>query len=193
MCKLHYHIIYIILHLCLDAGRHLPATVGGFVEDAAMLDPDGMLLRPDRSRVRLREIAGWRGLVVVGVGRGGERGFQMVYRFHDVGEQLAAVGIHLAFVYPRESARHVLDAVSVASTRFRGHPWLLLDADDQCFAQGIWPRSLEAVYLNPEMKRLAGVYVDLQVNTWERELRAFFGACEVTCPDSGVGRSRADV
>ncbi|WP_028202171.1 hypothetical protein [Paraburkholderia nodosa] len=144
-----------------------------------MFDLDGALVLPDRRLVRLREIAGSRGLVAVGVGRGGERGFQMVHRFHDVGEQLAAAGIHLAFVYPRQSARHVLDAISVASARFRRYPWLLLDVDGRCFVQGVWPRSLEAVHLNLEMKRLASVSIDLQVTTWEGELRAFLMDCQI--------------
>jgi len=134
-----------------------------------MFDLDGALLLPDRRLVRLREIAGSRGLIAVGVGRGGERGFQMVHRFHDAGEQLATAGIHLAFVYPRESARHVLDAISVASARFRRHPWLVLDMDRRCFPQAVWPRSLEAVHLNLEMKRLAGVSIDLQDAKWEGE------------------------
>ena len=144
-----------------------------------MFDLDGALLLPDRRHVRLREIAGNRGLVAVGVGRGGERGFQMVHRFHEVGEQLAAGGIHLAFVYPRESSRHVLDAISVASARFRRHPWLLLDVDGQCFRQGVWPRSLEAVHLDQDMKRLAGVGIDLQETSWENELRAFLTDCQL--------------
>lgn len=144
-----------------------------------MFDLDGALLLPDRRLVRLREMAGSRGLVAVGVGRGGERGFQMVHRFHDVGEQLAATGINLTFVYPPGSARHVLDAISVASARFRCHPRLLLDVDDRCFALGVWPRSLEAVHLNPEMKRLAGIRIDLQDTTWESELRAFLTNCQI--------------
>ncbi|MBB2930163.1 hypothetical protein [Paraburkholderia silvatlantica] len=144
-----------------------------------MFDLDGALLLPDRRLVRLREIAGSRGLVLVGVGRGGERGFQMIHRFHDVGEQLAATGIHLAFVYPRESARHVLDAISVASARFRRHPWLVLDMDHRFFAQAVWPRSLEAVYLNLEMKRLAGASIDLQDPMWEGELRSFLTDCQI--------------
>jgi len=152
---------------------------GGFAEDVVMFDLDGALLLPDRRLVRLREISGNRGLVAVGVGRGGERGFQMVHRFHEVGEQLAAGGIHLAFVYPRESSRHVLDAISVASARFRRHPSLLLDVDGQCFRQGVWPRSLEAVHLDQDMKRLAGVGIDLQDTSWESELRAFLTRCQM--------------
>ncbi|WP_395065861.1 hypothetical protein [Paraburkholderia silvatlantica] len=144
-----------------------------------MFDLDGALLLPDRRLVRLREIVGSRGLVLVGVGRGGERGFQMLHRFHDVGEQLAAAGIHMAFVYPRESARHVLDAISVAGARFRRHPWLVLDMERRLFAQAVWPRSLEAVYLNPEMKRLAGACIDLQDPMWEGELRSFLTDCQI--------------
>ncbi|RQR53029.1 hypothetical protein DIE21_10715 [Burkholderia sp. Bp9140] len=143
-----------------------------------MFDLDGMLLLPDRRSVSLPEVAGSRGLVVVGVGRGGERGFQMVHRFHDAGERLAAAGTHLAFVYPRESARHVMDPISVASARFRHHPRLLLDADGCCFAQGVPPRLLSAVYLSSEMKRLAGFEIDLRDTAWEGEFEAFLTACE---------------
>ncbi|WP_233806954.1 hypothetical protein [Paraburkholderia sp. HP33-1] len=134
---------------------------------------DGALLLPDRRPVTLREIAGSRGLVVAGVGRGGERGFQMVHRLHDVGEQLAAAGIHLALVYPRESSRHVMDPISVASARLRHHPRLLLDADGHCFKQGVPPRSLRVVCLSGELRRLAGIEIDLRDATWEIEFRAF--------------------
>ena len=143
-----------------------------------MFDLDGVLLSPDRRPVSLGEIAGRRGLIVVGVGRGGERGFQLVHRFHDAGEQLAAAGIHLAFVYPRESARHVLDPVSVASARFRRHPRLLLDTDGSCFGHRATPRSLTAVYLNREMRRLAGIDIDLCDSTWETGFRTFLTCCQ---------------
>ncbi|MCA8142981.1 hypothetical protein [Burkholderia multivorans] len=144
-----------------------------------MFDLDGMLLLPDRRPVSLLEIAGSRGLIVVGVGRGGERGFQMVHRFHDVGERLAAAGIHLAFVYPRESARHVMDPISVASARFRHHPRLLLDADGCCFGLGVPPRLLSAVYLSGKMKRLAGFDIDVRNAVWEIEFQAFLMACQI--------------
>ncbi|KVN39798.1 hypothetical protein WJ63_29655 [Burkholderia pyrrocinia] len=138
-----------------------------------MFELDGALLLPDRRAVALRDVAGSRGLVVVGVGRGGERGFQMVHRFHDVGERLAAAGVHLAFVYPRDSARHVMDPISVASARFRRHPCLLLDADGQCFRQGVPPRSLRAVCLSSELGRLAGIDIDVRDAAWESAFRAF--------------------
>ncbi|MGZ2749321.1 hypothetical protein [Burkholderia stagnalis] len=138
-----------------------------------MFELDGALLLPDRRPVALRDVAGSRGLVVVGVGRGGERGFQMVHRFHDVGERLAAAGIHLAFVYPRDSARHVMDPISVASARFRRHPCLLLDADARCFRQGVPPRSLRAVCLGSELGTLAGIDIDVRDAAWESAFRAF--------------------
>lgn len=144
-----------------------------------MFDMDGTLLLPDRRPVSLLEVAGSQGLVVVGVGRGGERGFQMVHRFHDAGERLAADGIRLAFVYPRESARHVMDPISVASARFRHHPRLLLDVDGCCFAQGVSPRLLRAVYLGDEMKRLAGLDIDVRNAAWDIEFDAFLMACRL--------------
>ncbi|MGS0895430.1 hypothetical protein ACVBGC_23280 [Burkholderia stagnalis] len=144
-----------------------------------MFELDGALLLPDRRPVTLREIAGSRPLVVVGVGRGGERGFQMLHRFHDAGEQLAAAGIQLAFVYPGESARHVTDPLSIASMRFRQHPHLLLDADNHCFGRGVPPRSLRAVFVSPGMSRLAGVDVDLCEATWEAAFRAFLIRCRL--------------
>lgn len=81
------------------------------------------------------------------------------------------------FVYPGESARHVMDPISASSARFRRHPGLLLDADDRFFEQGVLPRSLRVVYLNDDMKRLGCIDVDLQSPTWEIECRAFLAHC----------------
>lgn len=144
-----------------------------------MFNLDGILLLPDRRPVSLREVAGNRGLIVVGVGRGGERGFQMVHRFHEAGERIAAAGIHLVFVYPRESARHVTDLVSVDSARFRRHPRLLLDADGCCFEQDLPAHLLCARYLSGELKQLACFDVDLRNTAWEIEFQAFLMACEL--------------
>ncbi|HKR47912.1 MAG TPA: hypothetical protein VJU59_51005 [Paraburkholderia sp.] len=138
-----------------------------------MFDLDGALLSPDRRPVSLGEITGRRGLIVAAVGRGGERGFQMVHRFHDVGERLADAGIHLAFVYPRESARHVLDPVSIASMRFQRHPLLLLDPVDRYFWQIMPARSLAVVHLGSNMVRLASINIDLREAAWETEVRSF--------------------
>lgn len=143
-----------------------------------MFDLDDVLLSPDRRPVSLAEISGSRGLVVVGVGRGGERGFQMVHRFHAAGERLATAGVHLAFVYPRESARHVMDPLSAASVRLRPHPRLLLDVNGCCFRHGVTPRSLAAVYLGSDMQILASVNIDLYDAAWETRLRAFLEDCE---------------
>ncbi|MCC8403271.1 hypothetical protein LJ655_15465 [Paraburkholderia sp. MMS20-SJTN17] len=138
-----------------------------------MFDLEATLLLPDRRPVTLREMAGSRGLVVAGVGRGGERGFQMIHRLHDVGEQLAAAGTHLALVYPQGSSRHVMDPVTVASARFRRHPCLLLDAEGHCFRQGVPPRSLRVVGLSGELGRLASIEIDLRDAAWEIEFRTF--------------------
>jgi hypothetical protein len=147
-----------------------------------MFDLDGALLSPDRRPLSLGEITGNRGLIIVGVGRAGERGFQMVHRFHDAGEQLATAGVHLAFVYPRESARHVMDPLSAASVRLRPHPRLLLDVNGCCFRHGVAPRSLAAVYLGDDMQLLASVNIDLLSETWETRLRAFLEDCRNSPP-----------
>ena len=144
-----------------------------------MFDLDGMLLLPDRRPISLPEVAGSRGLVVVGVGRGGERGFQMVHRFHDVGGLLAAGGGRVAVGGPREAARHVMEPISVASARFRHHPRLLLDADGCCFAQGVPPRVLRVVYLSGAMQRLVGFEIDMRDAAWETEFQAFLMACRI--------------
>jgi hypothetical protein len=142
-----------------------------------MFDLDDVLLSPDRRPVTLGELSGSRGLVVVGVGRAGERGFQMVHRFHGAGEQLATAGIHLAFVYPRESARHVMDPLSAASVRLRPHPRLLLDVNGSSFRYGVTPRTLAAVYLGADLQLLASINFDLLDATWETRLRAFLDDC----------------
>ncbi|SAL73184.1 hypothetical protein AWB68_04377 [Caballeronia choica] len=58
-----------------------------------MFDLDGALLSPYRRPTSLREQVGIRGIVVVGVGKGGERGFQMAYRFNCIGKQLVKASI----------------------------------------------------------------------------------------------------
>ncbi|MDR3096833.1 MAG: hypothetical protein LBV73_07140 [Paraburkholderia sp.] len=92
-----------------------------------MIDVDVPLLTHESKRVRLRDASGARGLIAVGVGRAGGRGFQMLHRFAALGGQLDAAGVNLVFVYPEQSARHVRDALSVMAARYRGKPCLLLD------------------------------------------------------------------
>ena len=69
-----------------------------------MINASVSLLSHDYTHLYLRDIMGRRGLIVVGVGKSGERGFQMLYRFSDICDRLEACGVNVIFVYPRESA-----------------------------------------------------------------------------------------
>src|SRR5258708_38633466 len=117
---------------------------------------------------------GVRGLIGVGVGKGGERGFQMLYRFSEICDRLEAWGANVIFVYQKESARHVLDATSLFGARYRQKPFLLLDDDGQFFVGPPHPRSLLAVYLDREMRRLDTAEIALGGETWAPLLRPFF-------------------
>jgi hypothetical protein len=78
-----------------------------------VIDASVPLLSHDYKHLYLRDVMGRRGLIVVGVGRAGERGFQMLYRFSDICDRLEECGVNVIFVYQKESARHVLDATSL--------------------------------------------------------------------------------
>ncbi|MFL9987347.1 hypothetical protein [Paraburkholderia sediminicola] len=112
-----------------------------------MFDLDGVLLSPDRRPTSLGEQVGSRGIVVVGVGKGGERGFQMAYRFNCIGKQSVKAGVNLVLIYPKASSRHVLDPLSVASSRFQGSPVLLLDGDGHFFRRPQQARSLSFAHM----------------------------------------------
>ncbi|TKC81454.1 hypothetical protein FAZ69_27920 [Trinickia terrae] len=144
-----------------------------------MFDLGETLLTPDRRPVLLPDVSGSRGLMVVGVGRGAERGFQMVYRFHDAGTQLASNGVNLVFVYPKESARHVLDPMSVACVQFQRHPQLLLDAEGRFFGRVQPVRSLTAAHLNGAMATLGVVTIDMLDRSWENEFRMFLSMSQI--------------
>lgn len=141
-----------------------------------MFDLDAALLSPDQHLVSLRDIAGPAGLVIAGLGRGAERGFQMAHRFHDAGDQLATAGVHLAFVYPQDSRRHVLDPISVACARLRRHPYLLLDPEGHFFRRTVPPRSLRALSLNNRMEELNRLSVELSDVAWEGTFRVFLNS-----------------
>ncbi|KXU85613.1 hypothetical protein CI15_20780 [Paraburkholderia monticola] len=141
-----------------------------------MFDLDVALLSPDQQVISLRDIAGTAGLVIAGLGRGAERGFQMAHRFHDAGDQLATAGVNLAFVYPHDSRRHVLDPISVACARLRRHPYLLLDPEGRFFRRTVPPRSLSALSVSRRMERFDCLSADLNDAAWERTFRAFLVA-----------------
>ncbi|CAE6725572.1 hypothetical protein [Paraburkholderia haematera] len=139
-----------------------------------MIDASVPLLSHDYTHLYLRDVMGRRGLIVIGVGKAGERGFQMLYRFSDICDRLEECGVNVIFVYQKESARHVLDATSLLGGRYRQKPFLLLDDDGQFFVGPPHPRSLRAVYLDREMKRLDVAEITLGGERWDPLLRAFF-------------------
>ncbi|MEX3936544.1 hypothetical protein AB4Y32_33040 [Paraburkholderia phymatum] len=139
-----------------------------------MIDPGAALLSYDHACRLVRDVTGDHGLIVVGVGTAGERGFQMLYRFAEVCDRLEAHGINVIFVYPKASARHVFDAMSVRGSRYRGKTCLFLDGDGQLFRKPVQPRALRAVYLDAEMRQAGTADVTLDSETWDEQLRSFF-------------------
>jgi hypothetical protein len=139
-----------------------------------VIDASVPLLSHDYTHLYLRDVMGRRGLIVVGVGRTGERGFQMLYRFSEICERLEECGVNVIFVYQKESARHVLDATSILGARYRQKPLLLLDDDGQFFVGPRHPRSLRAAHFDREMKRLYTAEIALGSERWDPSLRAFF-------------------
>jgi hypothetical protein len=113
------------------------------------------------------------GLVVVGVGTAGERGFQMLHRFAEISDSLEAHGINIVFVYPKASARHVFDAISIRGARYRGKTCLFLDGDGRLFRKPLPPRAVRAVYLDASMRPVETTSVMLDSETWAEELRSF--------------------
>lgn len=138
-----------------------------------MFDLDGVLLSPDRQPTSLGAQVGSRGIVVVGVGKGGERGFQMAYRFNCIGKQLVKAGVNLVLIYPKASSRHVLDPLSVASSRLQGSPVLLLDGDGHFFRRPHHARSLSFTHMDRGLRLIAAANIDLQDNAWADLLQTF--------------------
>jgi hypothetical protein len=139
-----------------------------------VIDTSVPLLSHDYTHLSLRDVMGHRGLIVIGVGKAGERGFQMLYRFSDICDRLEEYGVNVIFVYRKESARHVQDATSLFGARYRQRPCLFLDDDGQFFRGPPHPKSLRAVYLDREMRRLDVAEIALRGETWDPLLRAFF-------------------
>ncbi|QCP49104.1 hypothetical protein FAZ95_07880 [Trinickia violacea] len=147
-----------------------------------MIDPGAALLSYDHACQLVRDVKGEHGVIVVGVGTAGERGFQMLYRFSGVCDRLEAHGINVIFVYPKASARHVFDATSVRGVRYRGKTCLFLDGDGRLFRNPVKPRALHAVYLDADMRQVGILEVTLDSETWDEQLRGFLlmlsdGAC----------------
>lgn len=138
-----------------------------------MIDLDVPLLSHDHRRLLLRDVAGEHGLIVVGMSRSGERGFQMLYRFAGACERLEAGGVHVAFVYPKAAARHVQDPLSVMAARYRQRACLLLDDSGRFFGGTLPARSLSAVRFDAGLARVETLAVALQDDAWDAVLGAF--------------------
>ncbi|GAB7524196.1 hypothetical protein [Paraburkholderia sp. 2C] len=138
-----------------------------------MIDISVPLMSHNHLYRHVRDLTGVRGLVVVGIGKAGERGFQMLYRFADMCDRLEACGINVIFVYPKESVRHVFDATSIRSTRYRQKECLFLDEGGRFFRRPLHAKSLRAVYLDNGMQPTATADVALLDETWDERLRAF--------------------
>lgn len=113
------------------------------------------------------------GVIVVGVGAAGERGFQMLYRFSEACDQLEAHGINVIFVYPKASARHVFDSTSIRGARYRGKTCLFLDGDGRFFRKPLPSRAVRAIYLDAGMRSAGTVDVTLRSEAWDEELHSF--------------------
>ena len=143
------------------------------VLEVDVIDTSVPLLSHDYTHLFLRDVMGGRGLIVVGVGKAGERGFQMLYRFSDICDRLEACGVNVIFVYQKTSARHVQDATSVFGARQRKRPCLFLDDDGQFFRAPLCPKSLRAVRLDRELRRLGTVDIAVRDERWDSQLRTF--------------------
>lgn len=138
-----------------------------------MIDTNVDLRSHDYNRLYLNDVMGRHGLIVVGVGQGGERGFQMLYRFSDICDRLENQGVNAVFVYRKESARHVFDATSLFGARFRLKPCLLLDDAGLFFRGPPQDRSLRAVHFNRKMEPIDAAVIPLGNESWDPLLRVF--------------------
>jgi hypothetical protein len=152
-------------------GRGGSLTAPG--REVEVIDASVPLLSHDYTHRFLQDVMGIRGLIVIGVGKAGERGFQMLYRFSDTCDRLEERGINVIFVYQKESARHVQDATSLFGARYRQKPCLFLDHEGRFFRGPPHPKSLRAMYLDREMRRLDTVEIPLRDEAWDPLLRAF--------------------
>lgn len=147
-----------------------------------MIDASAWLTSQEYAHRLLREVMGEHGLIVVGMGRAGERGFQMLYRFSDACDRLEASGVNVIFVYPKESARHVFDATSIRGARYRGKTCLFLDAEGRFFRKPVDAQALRAIRLDRDMRLTAAADVPLRDAMWDVRLRAFFSNVDPQLP-----------
>ncbi|WP_146010083.1 hypothetical protein [Burkholderia sp. WAC0059] len=132
------------------------------------------LLAHDGALLSARELAGRHGLLVFGVGRAAGRGFQMLDQFGEIGARLGACGINVAFVYPREAARHAFDATSIRSARYRQTRSLFLDVDGRFFDVPPPARAFRAIYVDGAFVQHGAVEVEQGDAVAQERLDAFF-------------------
>jgi hypothetical protein len=142
-----------------------------------VIDASAWLTSQEYAHRLLRDVMGAHGLVVIGMGRAGERGFQMLYRFSDACDELEASGVNVIFVYPKESARHVFDATSIRGARYRGKACLFLDAEGRFFRKPVDAQTLRAIHLDRDMRQTVAADMPLRDVAWDTRLRAFLTAC----------------
>lgn len=147
-----------------------------------MIDASAWLTSQEYAHRLLREVMGEHGLIVVGMGRAGERGFQMLYLFSDACDRLEASGVNVIFVYPKESARHVFDATSIRGARYRGKTCLFLDAEGRFFRKPVDAQALRAIHLDRDMRLTAAADVPMRDTMWDARLRAFFSDVDPQLP-----------
>lgn len=138
-----------------------------------MIDATAPLMSHDHTYRLVRDVMGDHGLIVIGMGKAAERGFQMLYRFADVCDRLEACGINVIFVYPKESVRHVFDATSIHAARYRQKPCLFLDSDGRFFRRPLQARTLRVVQLDKGIQPVAMNEATLRDEAWAAQLRAF--------------------
>jgi hypothetical protein len=97
----------------------------------------------------------------------------MLYRFSDICDRLDDQGVNVVFVYRKESARHVFDATSIFSAKFRLRPCLLLDDDGLFFRGPPQDHALRAVRFDRGMNRVDTAVIPSGDETWDPLLRAF--------------------
>ncbi|WP_322014252.1 hypothetical protein [Paraburkholderia sp. J12] len=144
-----------------------------------MINVDVPLLTHERRRVLLREAAGVRGLVAVGVGRASGRGFQLLHRFAASCDRLDAAGINVVFVYAAESARHVQDPLSVMAARYRRKPSLLLDEAGLFFGRVLPVQRLRAMRFDRNMACIETATIAVRDADWDSLLREFLLRAQV--------------
>ena len=100
----------------------------------------------------------------------------MAYRFNCIGKQLVKAGVNLVLIYPKASSRHVLDPLSVESSRLQGRPVLLLDGDGHFFRRPQHACSLSFAHMDRGLRLIVAANIDLQDNAWADLLQTFLSS-----------------